>query len=129
MNADNRTHASTEELERATSCLDEARMLRTSGFPFGAVSRAYYGAFHATRALLFSLGLEPKSHRAAINMLGEHFVKTGKLAPDLGRLVSHLQRDREDADYQTGAVFTDEEAGTAIADANRFVEAARGLLA
>lgn len=128
MNADNRTHAATEELDRAAGCLAEAAMLRANGFPFGAVSRAYYAAFHATRALLFSLGLEPKSHRAAINMLGEHFVKAGKLAPELGRLVSHLQRDREDADYQTGAVFTDEEAAIAIGDAERFVEAARGLL-
>ena len=61
-------------------------------------------------------------------MVGEHFVKTGRLTPDLGRLVSRLQRDREDADYQTGAVFTDEEAATTIDDAERFVAAARALL-
>lgn len=128
MNVGNRIQAATEELSRAAACLDEARMLRANSYPYGAVSRAYYGAFHAARALLFSLGLEAKSHRAVVNMVGEHFVKTGRLTPDLGRLVSRLQRDREDADYQTGAVFTDEEAATTIDDAERFVAAARALL-
>lgn len=43
-------------------------------------------------------------------MLGDHFVRTGRLSPRMGRLVSRMQRDREDADYTSGAVFTAEEA-------------------
>lgn len=62
-------------------------------------------------------------------LISEHFVKTGRLAPELARLLSRMQRDREDADYDTGAVFTDAMAGQSIADAERFSAAVRRLLA
>jgi uncharacterized protein (UPF0332 family) len=129
MNADNRSLAATEELERAARCLEEARTLRAHGFPDGSVARAYYAVFHAARALLFSLGLEVKSHRSVVNQVSEHFVKTGRLAPELGRLISRMQRDREDADYEPSAVFTDSMADEAIANAERFLAVVRTLLA
>jgi hypothetical protein len=39
-------------------------------------------------------------------LLGQHFVSPGLLSARMARLVSRMQRDREDADYSTGAVFT-----------------------
>jgi hypothetical protein len=47
----------------------------------------------------------------------------------MGRLVSRMQRDREDADYSTGAVFTDEKAAQMIADAEAFLARPVGSLA
>lgn len=47
----------------------------------------------------------------------------------MGRLVSRMQRDREDADYATGAVFTHEEASQTIADAEAFLTEARRMIA
>jgi hypothetical protein len=32
-------------------------------------------------------------------MVGTHFVRSGLLPPAMGRLISRMQRDREDADY------------------------------
>lgn len=46
----------------------------------------------------------------------------------MARLLSHLQQDRQDADCLVGAVFTDDDAATIVADAERFVEAVRALL-
>ena len=129
MNTDNRTIAAAEDLERAKQCLEEARVLHGGGYPHGATSRAYYAGFHASRALLLSLGIQVKSHRAVVNQVGEHFVKTGRLEPELARLISRMQRDREDADYDLGAVFTETMAGEAIEDAERFMAVVRALLA
>ncbi len=56
-------------------------------------------------------------------------MKTGRLGPELARLISRMQRDREDADYDLGAVFTDAMASEAIDEAERFLAAARNLLA
>ena len=92
------------------------------------MSRAYYGVFHAARALLFLLGIEARSHKAIVSLIGEHYVRSGRLTAAMGRLVSRLQRDREDADYAEGAVFTGEEASNIIGDADAFVEAARRLI-
>jgi uncharacterized protein len=124
---ENRRDNANAELSRAQMCLNEARALHASSFPYGAVSRAYYAVFHASRALLFAIGLEAKSHKAVVSMIGDHFVRSGRLSPQLGRLLSRLQRDREDADYATGAVFTVEEARNVLAEAEAFVAEARQL--
>lgn len=128
MTGANRELNAADELSRAEECLREARLLQSSGLPYGAASRAYYAVFHGTRAVLFSVGLEPQSHRGAISMLGQHFVKTGKLSSEMGRLVSRMQRDREDADYSTAAVFGNAEAVEMVRDAERFLDQARLLV-
>lgn len=128
MTADNRRRNALDEFARAETCLNEAQALAAGGFPYGAASRAYYAVFHAARALLVSAGLEVKTHRGVVSMLGDHFVRSGRLSPDMGRLVSRMQRDREDADYEPGAVFTAEEAARLINDAESFLQSARPLI-
>jgi uncharacterized protein (UPF0332 family) len=126
--AENRRKNALDELERASICLNEARALSDAAFPYGAASRAYYAVFHAARALLVSLGLEAKSHKAIVSMIGEHFVRPGRMSSAMGRLVSRMQRDREDADYTTGAVFTTDEAAQMIRDAEMFLAEAKHLI-
>jgi len=126
--SENRARNATAEPDRAGECLEEARTLRSSGHPYGAASRAYYAVFHGGRALLVSVGLEARSHRGVIALVGRHFVQTGRLSSDQGRILSRLQRDREDADYLMGALFTDLEAADAIANAEGFLDAVRRLV-
>ncbi|PYR69432.1 MAG: hypothetical protein DMF88_06080 [Acidobacteria bacterium] len=80
------------------------------------------------RALLFLIGIESHAHKALVSLIGEHYVRSGRLSAAMGRLVSRLQRDREDADYAGGAVFTPDEAARTISEAERFVDAARLLI-
>ena len=124
----NRVANARDELARAEECVREARTLQAAGLSFGAASRAYYAVFHAVRALLFSVGLEVKSHRGAVSLFGEHFVKSGRISAELGRTVAHLQRDREDADYATEAVFTVAQVAQMIGDAERFLAEAERVL-
>jgi len=124
----NREKNAAAELARAADCLREAQALHAAGLPYGATSRAYYAVFHAVRALLFSLGLEVRSHRAALSLFGEHFVKPGRVSAELGRLASHMQRDREDADYDPGTVVTAQQAAGSVTDAETIVAEARRLL-
>lgn len=88
MTPENRGLNASAELERARTCLAEAEQLHEAGFANGATSRAYYAVFHAARALLFSIGIEPTSHRAVVSLIGEHFVRSARLSPELGRLIS-----------------------------------------
>lgn len=99
MNDTNRQRNAADELSRARACLEEATTLATAGLPYGAASRAYYVMFHASRALLFSAGMEARTHRGVVTLLTEHYVRPGALSPKLGRMLSRTQRDREDADY------------------------------
>jgi uncharacterized protein (UPF0332 family) len=126
---ENRRQNALDELARADTCLREARALQDAALPYGAASRAYYAVFHAASALLFSVGLEARTHKGVVSLLGEHFVRPARLSPRMGRLVSRMQRDREDADYAPGAVFTSVEAAQMIADADAFLAEARRLIA
>jgi hypothetical protein len=45
----------------------------------------------------------------------------------MGRLVSRMRRDREDADYSTGAVFTSEQAAQMITAAEALLGHSRRL--
>lgn len=117
-----------EELARAHDCLREAQLLHDASLSYGATSRAYYAAFHGARSLLFAVGLEPRSHRAVVSMVSEHYVKPGRLPTELGRLLAHMQRDREDADYDPGVVLTEAESAQALVDAARFLGAVESLL-
>ena len=128
MTGENQRDNAGDELSRSEMCLNEARALIAASFPYGAVSRAYYAVFHAAQALLFSIGLEANGHKAIVSMIGDHFVRSGRLSPQMGRLVSRLQRDREDADYASGAVFTPEEAEKLLAQAEAFVAECRRLV-
>lgn len=125
----NRRAAIAAEWDRSQEALSEATLLRDAGKATGAVSRAYYAAFHAARALLFSMGLEPRSHSGVRAMLGLHFVRSGRLEPRLAHALSHAARAREDADYDAAFVFTLEDADQAIGRAEEFIAAARALLA
>lgn len=129
MTEDNRGRNVDDELARAEVCLAEARVLCAGALPYGAASRAYYAAFHAAQALLYSAGLEARTHHGVVLLVGTHFVRPGHLSAELGRVISRLQRDREDADYNIGAVFTDQEARAAIEDAERLLSAVRGIVA
>jgi uncharacterized protein len=125
---ENRRRNALDELARADICLSEARALHDASFPYGAASRAYYAVFHSARALLMSIGIEARSHKGIVSTIGEHFVRPGRISSGMGRLVSRMQRDREDADYSTGAVFTIQEAAQMISDAESFLAEARRLV-
>ncbi|MFB3908855.1 MAG: HEPN domain-containing protein [Candidatus Eisenbacteria bacterium] len=103
-------------------------MLHASGKAPGSTSRAYHAAFHAARALLLTLGLQPRSHEGVRHLLSPLFVRSGKLDPRLARALSSVARTREDADYDAAAVFTTADSEEALRAAEQFRAAARAIL-
>ncbi|MBI2981901.1 MAG: HEPN domain-containing protein, partial [Deltaproteobacteria bacterium] len=64
MNATNRKLNIQVEWEKAEEAWKEARALFDKEMSGGTISRAYYAAFHAGKALLLTEGIEVKSHQA-----------------------------------------------------------------
>lgn len=117
-----------EEIERGTECLRAAVHLLNGGFFNDAVSRSYYAAFHYARALLLTKGLEPKTHRGVIQMVGLHFVREGVLSEQAAADLSHLETFRELSDYNMAANFDETQAKEEIERARRFMDACVELL-
>lgn len=97
-----------DEIARAEEELRAADTLLAAGLPRVAVTRAYFAAFHMARALLFSVGLAPKTHEGVLHLLNQHFVRPGKLEVAQSRALARLQKYRGEADY--GESFAIDEA-------------------
>lgn len=117
------------ETRRGRESFKAAELLLQSDLYADAVSRAYYGALHFARALLITVGDEPKTHGGVLRLFSRDFVRTNKLVPELAHILSGLEKQRSDADYTSEVVFTQALAAEEVARAARFIEAASALLA
>lgn len=110
-----------QELGLAAEALREALVLIDAGAPRGAISRLYYAAFHAARAVLAVRGLYTKTHSGQINL----FTRILEPAPLLGRLFEL----RAAADYgEAKFVRSLEEVRDLATEAAIFVERCRELV-
>ena len=128
MTKTNARENSVNEARRGDEVLNAARHLLSYGFYNDAVSRAYYAAFHWARALLFTRGLESRTHRGVIQLLNLHFVKDGPLLPQMAEHLSHLETYRELSDYTAIAQFTEAQTREELARAEAFIAACRPLI-
>ena len=108
-------------LERARQKLGVARRLRDSGDHDDAISRAYYAAFHAAKALLTSAGEQPRTHHGAVTLFNLLFVKTGKMSRRAGRFFAHLKDDREAADDDLFSFADADTARVAVEEAESII--------
>ena len=101
--------------------LETARRNLTAGAFRHAVSRAYYGAFHAASAALIGEGYRPRSHSGVQKAFSNAFVRTGPLEREAGRVYSRLMQLRHDADYDVGRSISEGAAAAAVRDASALV--------
>lgn len=87
------------KLEKSEKTLAEARKAAEMQMWATAANRLYYAAYYAVSALLLKQGVGVKTHEGVIQMFGLHFVKTGKVQKDVGRMYSDLFNTRLTGDY------------------------------
>lgn len=85
--------------ERAYLSLKEAEYVAGGDFWNLAANRLYYSAFYICIALLISVGIPATTHEGVSRMMNLHFIKTGKLSKEDGRLLGQLFRMRKTGDY------------------------------
>lgn len=125
MTGENRKRNGADELQSAREALADARVLLERGSPRGAVTRAYYAAFHAARAVLLSRGLQVKTHSGLMQKFSEEFIKTGALAVRTKDTLAGLMEKRGVADYGERSEWTllsEQVARELVAAANEFVD-------
>ena len=115
-------------LEKAAAKLAVARRLRAAGDHDDAVSRAYYAAFHAVRALLVSAGQTATTHHGAVTLFNLLFVKTGRIGREVGRYFANLKDDRESVDYDLFADADDAQSAAAVEEAEKLLVATQTYL-
>lgn len=113
------------EIEAGNEALSAARTLTEKGLYRSAMSRAYYALFHHVRALLYTQGLEPRTHEGMEHLFGLHWVKPGKIDTASAKLLARLQKYREQSDYGTVTLFTKDDVEQELKEVDRFIQYTR----
>ncbi|MDE6269022.1 MAG: HEPN domain-containing protein [Muribaculaceae bacterium] len=86
-------------LERAKNTFAELRYVIKGGYWNLAANRLYYSAFYACIALLLKNQIVTTSHAGVNRMMNLHFIQTGILSEEEGKLLKRLFRMRQTGDY------------------------------
>lgn len=116
-------------LESAEERLKAARLLAEQQLYADAVSRAYYAVFQAARAVLATKQLDSKKHSGIISLFNQHFVKTGVLPKDYGKILKSARDLRQAGDYDDFYLVSREETLAIIENASRFIRGIKLFLA
>lgn len=108
-------------LNRAREDLVAAETNLQQGFYGVTISRTYYAMFYAATAILASQGLSRSKHSGVHSAFGEHFVKTGLIEPEYGRMLINAFDSRLDADYEADFTTDEKAAEALLEDARKFV--------
>ena len=87
------------EMRKAQSMMSQIEALKNLGYWDNVANRLYCAIFHAVLALLIKDGHSVNTHKGAIIMFGQYYVRTGIFDIADGRLYSQLQTIREKCDY------------------------------
>ena len=106
--------------------LQRAEKLFSSDFFQEAFVNAYTCMFHASRALLYSKGIQEKSHFAVLSYLKYKFRK--EIPEHLIQAFSNYQLERHNIFYGFNIEITKEKAENIILDAEEFLEKIQEIL-
>lgn len=100
-----------------------AELLFDKGYYSDSISRSYYAAtFYASKALLLKKGVDSKKHGGNIQNFGSEYVVKDNFDNEKAEILSNLEDDRENADYDFSFKATKEQAEQDLDDAKTFIE-------
>jgi uncharacterized protein (UPF0332 family) len=114
-----------KELFASQQAWDAAEVLVAQRLYRDALSRAYFGLFHAVRALLMREGYDVRGPRLTLEVLSLRFADVGELPPEAPAVLARAQRYRELCDFGVGWVVTPERV---LAEIEVYEEHRSGLL-
>lgn len=128
LSRENREALAAYRYQRAQDTLAEVPFLKQQGYYNTAVNRLYYACYYAAVALLVKHGITPGTHAGVKQMLGMHFVATGRMPREIGRSFSLLFERRHSSDYDDFAYTDEHEISELLPKAETFIKTVGELL-
>ena len=104
----------------------------TDSIPLGywemTANRLYYAAYYAVSALLLKNGFSVQTHHGITQMLGLHFIKTGKVSKEMGALYGRLLSMRQTGDYSDTFALSEEDVMPLVDPTQKLIETIENLL-
>jgi uncharacterized protein (UPF0332 family) len=115
-------------LKRATETLLEIDILLNNGLWNTAINRLYYACYYAATALLLDNSINASTHSGVRQMLGLHFIKTGKISTDLGKVFTDLFDKRHSSDYDDFIQVSKEDVEDLLPSAAEFIKTIEAII-
>jgi uncharacterized protein (UPF0332 family) len=126
LNDEERMLLAARELEASHEAWEAADVLVTQHLHRDALTRAYFGLFHAARGLLLREGYNVRDPEAVIEVLSMRFAGLDQMPPEAPAVLARGQRYQELSDYGVGWVVTPQRV---LAEIEVYEEHRTGLLA
>jgi len=121
-----RTLLATRELEASNESWEASEVLMTQRLYRDALCRAYFGLWHAARALVLCEGFDARGPNSVLDVLSLRLAGLGEMPPEAPAVLARAQRYRELCDFGIGWVVTPERV---VAELEVYEEHRTGLLA
>ena len=108
-------------LEKSKRALEQASGIVQMQYWETIANRLYYAAYNAVSALLIAYGHTTQTHSGVTHLFGLHFIKTGLVPTEYGRLYHKLFSMRLTGDY-------DDTYGISEDDVLPYIEPTRNLI-
>lgn len=115
-------------LKRASETLQEIEIHLENGLWNTAINRLYYACYYAATALLLQNDIKASTHSGVRQMIGLHFVKTGKISSDLGKSFTDLFDKRHASDYDDYIDIGRDDVEELLPSATGFIERIKILI-
>lgn len=86
-------------IQKSTEIFDDAKLLAVNKRWNSCVNRLYYSTFYLVSALLYKNDIKAETHNGTKTQFNLHFIKTGKMEIEYGKLFSNLFDWRHETDY------------------------------
>jgi uncharacterized protein (UPF0332 family) len=128
LSADERDALVSYRIQKANDTLEEAEGISSLGYWNAVANRLYYACYYATSALLIKNSFQAQTHRGVITLLGMHFIKTGKISENSGKLFSRLFELRQTGDYDDLFDLSEEDVQPLLKPAKEYIKEISNLL-
>lgn len=128
LQSDERDAIVTYRLEKAAATIKEVKDVGALGYWNLAANRLYYAAYYASVALLIRHGIETTTHKGAIRMLGQSFVKNGVLSDNDARLIGRLFTMRQTGDYEDLFDWEEDDVAPLIPKVEEYINRIKSLI-
>lgn len=107
---------------RSFETWEETKGIIQNGYWYAAANRMYYACFYMTTALLMKHGYNASTHSGVIRLFGLHFVSTGLVSRELGRLYSNVFELRQSGDYDDWKVIEEKDIVPLVSQVDIFLQ-------
>ncbi len=109
------------KLQRSVMAMNDADLLMQNQSFNSVVNRLYYGCYYATRALLLTQDISPKTHKGVITMLNENFVQKALFEKKKSSFFSSLMEQRHESDYDDEIITNEAEIEELVTKAKEYI--------